>query len=65
MSKAKDNRFPLRLDDVTRWKIECWYERDNCVSRNDFVIKAVNFYADYLRKQRTASVGMLNLPTGC
>ncbi len=48
MSKVKDNRFPLRLDDLTRWKIECWYERDNCASRNDFVIKAVNFYADYL-----------------
>lgn len=48
MSKEKDNRFPLRLDDLTRWKIECWYERDNCSSRNDFVIKAVNFYADYL-----------------
>lgn len=48
MSKNTDNRFPLRLDDLTRWKIESWYKRDNCESRNEFVLKAVNFYADYL-----------------
>ncbi len=48
MSKKADNRFPLRLDDLTRWKIECWYQKDDCQSRNEFVEKAVNFYADYL-----------------
>lgn len=48
MGKKTDNRFPLRLDDLTRWKIESWYERDDCGSRNEFVLKAVNFYADYL-----------------
>ena len=51
MSKKADNRFPLRLDDLTRWKIEHWYKRDDCQSRNEFVEKAVNFYADYLEGQ--------------
>ncbi len=48
MSKKTDNRFPLRLSDLTRWKIEYWYQKDDCQSRNEFVEKAVNFYADYL-----------------
>ncbi len=48
MSKKTDNRFPLRLNELTLWKIECWYQKDDCQSRNEFVEKAVNFYADYL-----------------
>ena len=51
MDSKNDNRFPLRLDDVTRWKIESWYKKDDCQSRNEFVVKAVNFYADYLAGQ--------------
>ena len=46
MSKKADNRFPLRLNDVTRWRIERWYKMADCQSRNEFVEKAVNFYAD-------------------
>ena len=48
MGKKTDIRFPLRLDELTRWKIESWYQRNDCGSRNEFVVKAVNFYADYL-----------------
>ena len=51
MDNKNDNRFPLRLDDLTRWKIESWYKQDNCQSRNEFVVKAVNFYADFLSGQ--------------
>lgn len=51
MSKKAENRFPLRLEDLTRWKIENWYKRDGCDSRNAFVEKAVNFYVDYLEGQ--------------
>ncbi len=51
MGKKNDNRFPLRLNDLTRWKIEYWYQKDDCQSRNEFVEKAVNFYADYLAGQ--------------
>ena len=52
MGKKADNRFPLRLDEVTRWRIEHWYKRADCQSRNEFVEKAVNFYADYLEGQQ-------------
>ena len=52
ISKKADNRFPLRLDDLTRWKIESWYKRADCQSRNEFVERAVNFYADYLDGQQ-------------
>ena len=48
MGNKADHRFPLRLDDLTRFKIECWYRQADCESRNEFVSKAVNFYADYL-----------------
>ena len=51
MDSKNDNRFPLRLDDATRWKIESWYEQDDCQRRNEFVVKAVNFYADFLAGQ--------------
>jgi len=51
MNSKNGNRFPLRLDDVTRWKIESWYKQDDCQSRNEFVVKAVNFYADFLAGQ--------------
>ena len=39
------------MDDLTRWKIESWYKRAGCDSRNAFVEKAVNFYVDYLEGQ--------------
>ena len=48
MGNKADHRFPLRLDDLTRWKIDYWYKQADCESRNEFVTKAVNFYADYL-----------------
>ena len=51
MIKKEENRFPLRLDDVTRCKIECLYKKSGCQSRNEFVERAVNFYADYLAGQ--------------
>ena len=41
-------RFPLRLKTETMQKIEQWCTASNCRSKNEFVEKAVNFYADYL-----------------
>ena len=52
MAEKTDNRFPLRLDDLTRWKIESWYKRADCQSRNEFVERAVNFYVDCLEGQQ-------------
>ena len=37
---------PFRAE--TAQKIEQWYQASNCRSKNEFVEKAVNFYADYL-----------------
>ena len=47
MSK-NENRLNLRMTDETAAKIERWYQEDNCRSRNEFIEKAVNFYADSL-----------------
>ena len=42
------NRLPFRMQPETMQKIEQWYKASNCRSKNEFVEKAVNFYADYL-----------------
>ena len=47
MSNEK-KRFPLRLKAETMQKIEQWHTASNCRSKNEFIEKAVNFYADYL-----------------
>ena len=41
-------RLQLRLQPETREKIERWQSAAGCRSMNEFVEKAVNFYADYL-----------------
>ena len=45
MSENKE-RLTYRPEPETRQKIEQWYEADNCRSMNEFIDKAVNFYAD-------------------
>lgn len=47
MSENKD-RLTYRPEPETRQKIEQWYELDNCRSMNEFIDKAVSFYADWL-----------------
>ena len=42
------NRLALRMRAETAQKIERWHKASNCRSKNEFVEKAVNFYADYL-----------------
>ncbi len=48
MSTETRDRLALRMQPETKQKIEQWYRADNCKSQNEFVEKAVNFYADYL-----------------
>lgn len=48
MSTETRDRLALRMQPETKQKIEQWYQADNCKSQNEFVEKAVNFYADYL-----------------
>ena len=47
MSK-NENRLNFRMTDETASKIERWYQEDNCRSKNEFIEKAVNCYADML-----------------
>ena len=51
MSTETRDRLALRMQTETKRKIEQWYQTDNCKSQNEFVEKAVNFYADYLSAQ--------------
>lgn len=51
MSTETRDRLALRMQPETKRKIEQWYQVDNCKSQNEFVEKAVNFYADYLAVQ--------------
>lgn len=51
MSESKD-RLTYRPEPETRQKIEQWYEADNCRSMNEFIDKAVSFYADWLSANR-------------
>ena len=47
MSDNKD-RLTYRPEPETKRKIERWYQEDNCRSKNEFIEKAVNCYADML-----------------
>lgn len=51
MSESKD-RLTYRPEPETRQKIKQWYEEDNCRSMNEFIDKAVSFYADWLSANR-------------
>lgn len=42
------NTFPFRPKPETMRRIEQWYQADNCRSKNEFIEKAVNFYANAL-----------------
>ena len=57
MSESKE-RLTYRPEPETRQKIEQWYEVDNCRSMNEFIDKAVSFYADYLSANRNDMLPM-------
>ena len=52
MNDNKD-RLTYRPEPETKQKIERWHQEDNCRSRNEFVEKAVNFYADSLAAENS------------
>ena len=47
MSK-KENRLNFRMSPETAEKLEHWYRQDGCRSKNEFLERAVNYYADHL-----------------
>ena len=55
MSENKD-RLNFRMKPETVEKLEHWYKADHCRSRNEFVEKAVNFYADTLAAENSATL---------
>ena len=57
MSESKE-RLTYRPEPETRQKIEQWYEADNCRSMNEFIDKAVSFYADWLSANRNDMLPM-------
>ena len=48
MMSKNENSLNFRMTDETAAKIERWYQKDNCRSKNEFIEKAVNCYADML-----------------
>lgn len=48
MANETKDRLAFRMHPETKRKIQQWYEADNCRSMNEFIEKAVNFYADHL-----------------
>ncbi len=54
MNAENRERMPFRMKPETKMNIERWYRADNCKSQNEFIEKAVNFYADWLSAGRNA-----------
>ena len=55
MSENKD-RLNFRMKPETAEKLEHWYKADHCRSRNEFVEKAVNYYADALAAENSTTL---------
>ena len=55
MSENKD-RLNFRMKPETAEKLEHWYKADHCRSKNEFVEKAVNFYADSLAAENSTTL---------
>lgn len=55
MRENKD-RLNFRMKPETAEKLEHWYKANHCRSKNEFVEKAVNFYADSLAAENSATL---------
>lgn len=47
-TKETKVRPTLRIEQKTAQRVEQWYKAANCRSQNEFMERAINFYADYL-----------------
>ena len=47
-TKESKVRPTLRVEPKTAQRFEQWYKAANCRSQNEFMERAINFYADYL-----------------
>lgn len=46
-------RFPLRMPKEMQDRIVNQYQKDNCSSQNEFMMKAIEFYMSYLESKNT------------
>ena len=46
--EQEENRLNFRMSPETAEKLEHWYRQDGCRSKNEFLERAVNYYADHL-----------------
>ena len=51
MSTETRDRIAVRMDQETSQRLEQWFRADNCKSKNEFILKAINFYIDHLEIQ--------------
>ena len=45
-------QITFRMDETTNYLIKTLYEQDNCASQNEFIEKAIKFYASYLNTNK-------------
>ncbi len=48
LMNKEENRLNFRMSPETAEKLEHWYQLDGCRSKNEFLERAVNYYADHL-----------------
>ena len=46
MSTETRDRIAVRMDQETSRRLEQWYLADNCKSKNEFILNAMNLYVD-------------------
>lgn len=58
-SLPKKIRFGMKLYPETLDMIDATYQRDNCLSRSEFIEKAVRFYCGYLHNQDHTAIDFI------
>ena len=48
-------KFPVKFTPEQRQELETWYAADNCQDRSEFMVKAMEFYIDYLKTSKAES----------
>lgn len=49
--EERKNKFALRMTDKTQTLVREWYGKAGCRSQNEFIEKAIQFYASYLSSE--------------
>ena len=47
-------KFAMRIKPETQELVRQWYGRDNCQSQNEFIEKAIHFYAEHLAAEESS-----------